>query len=137
MHRSVTQSGLWARGAPWGRLPADGSVAPASPTNSSSLSSPSAQSETVDRSPRAGETRSPTSAPRERTSGSTRDAASPVAGSTVIVVPRASLLWKPQPPLRYSSVVRDGVRISDAFGLTIPAVRSPEFSSRSLRTSNA
>jgi hypothetical protein len=76
--------------------------------------------------------RRPISAPRDRTSGFTRCAGSPVAGSTVMVVPRASLLWNPRPPLRYSSVVAVGAKTSDAYGHAIAALRRPEFSGRSL-----
>ena len=36
-------------------------------------------------------------APLARTSGVTRVAGLPVTGSSVIVTPRASLLWKPRP----------------------------------------
>jgi len=56
-----------------------------------------------------------------------------VEGSIVIVVPRASLLWKPSPALRYSSVGAVGAKMSDAFGLAIAADRRPEFSVRVAR----
>lgn len=42
----------------------------------------------------------PTSAPFVRTSGLTFWTGSPVVGETVIVDPRASLLWKPYPLLK-------------------------------------
>jgi hypothetical protein len=56
---------------PMRRLPSPGSVVPASPTKSSSLSSPTVQSASVDRNSGRGDARRPISAPRERTSGST------------------------------------------------------------------
>jgi len=72
----------------------------------------------------------------ERTSGSTRDTRSPVDGSTVIVVPRASLLWIHSRRSRTPRWDASGAKTSDAFGLTMPAVRFPEFSALSLETSN-
>ena len=77
-------------------LAADGSVAPPSPMNRSSLSRFSVESASVERHRGSGVTRTP-SRRREGTSGSTRCTRSPDTGSTVIVVPRASLLWNPSP----------------------------------------
>jgi hypothetical protein len=54
-----------------------------------------------------------------------RVAGAPVTGSTVIVAPRASLLWKPTPPFRYSSVRRQGPRVTVAFGLSRAATSVP------------
>ena len=79
--------------------------------------------------------RKPTSRARERTRGVTLSAASPVFGSSVIVVPRASLLWKPLPMLKYASVSRHGPAITLRLGLNKWSLAVPEFSGRSLRTS--
>ena len=45
----------------------------------------------------------------------------------MIVVPRASLLWNPNPRTEYSSVDAVGTKTIDAFGLTMPALLVPEF----------
>ena len=69
-----------------------GRVVPASPVNTNSESWSSAQSAAEVVNPANGLLRRPSSYPVVRTSGLTRLAAAPVAGSTVMVVPRASLL---------------------------------------------
>src|SRR5262249_45215672 len=79
--------------------------------------------------------RTPISAPFVRTNGVTR--ATTVVGSfgsTVIVVPRASLLWNPKPPLRYTSVRAQGPKIRLSLGLKIASVLLPELTARSLST---
>src|SRR5690606_24620428 len=87
----------WGRGRqkfaqvrPMRPLASLGSVVPASPTKSSSLSSSTPQTASVVCQPAAGMARNPTSAPRDRASGSTGSTASPVAGSTDWTVPRPS-----------------------------------------------
>ena len=72
---------------------------PASPTNTSSESSPSVHAVTVICIRGMRTVLILISAPVARASGVTRLAGSPVTGSTVIVAPRASLLWKPRPAL--------------------------------------
>src|SRR5262245_2486861 len=52
-----------------------------------------------------------------------------------MVVPRASLLWKPWPQLRKYSVFDHGPKIADSFGETIESRFLPEFSGRLLSTS--
>jgi hypothetical protein len=54
--------------------------------------------------------------PCEATSGGTLSTASPVLGSTAAVVPRASLLWKPRPALKKSSVLAKGPAIRLSLG---------------------
>lgn len=71
-----------------GRL---GSVDPPSPVNRSSESSDSVHSASVALTRSPANSRPPISAPRERTSGVTLLAGAPELGSTVMVVPRASL----------------------------------------------
>jgi hypothetical protein len=71
--------------------------------------------------------RIPISLPLARTSGVTCETGSPLDGSRAIVVPRASLLWKPRPAFTYSSVPRHGPTIAPPFGLTIPANVVPLF----------
>lgn len=73
--------------------------------------------------------RTPTSTPVASTSGSTRSTGvTPSVGSTVIVAPRASLLWKPRPTLTNSSVSFSfhGPSTTDAFGLTIDQFRGSD-----------
>ncbi len=77
-----------------GRL---GSVVPPSPVNSNSESSFRVQKASVALRLSPRNSRLPISASREPTSGFTFCAGSPVLGSTVIVVPRASLEGKPVP----------------------------------------
>ncbi len=80
--------------------------------------------------------RTPTSAPLARTIGFTRSAAvTPSAGSTVIVVPRASFSWKPRPALTKNSVSAHGPNTNESFGLVMLSLAEPLFASRSLSTS--
>ena len=111
------------------------SVVPASPTNRSSESCRRRHSASVVVNPGRRRLRRPASYPVVRTSGSTRCTGSLVFGSTVIVVPRASLLWKPCPQLRKYSVFDHGPKISESLGESIPSLVSPEFSGMSLDTS--
>src|SRR5918993_263530 len=78
--------------------------------------------------PRTATVRTPNSAPCARAKGGDAVADSPVNGSTFSVMPRAELEWNPRPQFAYSSVPRQGPNAADTFGLTIPAVRSPELS---------
>src|SRR5437899_6646000 len=71
--------------------------------------------------------RRPSSVPFARTSGVTRSTGCPVAGSRVIVAPRASLLWKPSPAFAYSSVPPNGPITRPPLGLTRPARATPPF----------
>ena len=77
---------------PTRRVRPNASVVPASPTNNSSLSRSSAHTDAVVRNHSPRDDRTPNSAARERTSGLTCVAESPLSGSNRIVVPRASLL---------------------------------------------
>ena len=63
-----------------------------SPTNTNSESSSRYQIARVEFNPRIAAVRMPISAPLERTSGLTRSTGAPLLGSTLMVVPRASLL---------------------------------------------
>ncbi len=80
--------------------------------------------------------RTPTSAPLARTIGLTRSAVvTPSAGSTVIVVPRASFSWKPRPALTKNSVSAHGPNTNESLGLAMLSLAEPLFTSRSLSTS--
>ena len=82
--------------------------------------------------------RTPTSAPLARTIGLTRSAVvTPSAGSTVIVVPRASFSWKPRPALMKNSVSAHGPNTNESLGLVMLSLAEPLFASRSLSTSNS
>ena len=80
--RSATarSASSWSTPRPTRRLGRPASVVPASPTNSSSESSPRYHSESVDCSPRTRTVRRPNSAPFARTSGVTGSAGSPRGG---------------------------------------------------------
>ena len=75
------------------------SVVPASPTNSSSESRSSVQTATVDCTCGIATVRRPISAPLRAHQRRDAIGGQVGAGSTVIVAPRASLLWKPMPAL--------------------------------------
>ena len=88
------------------RLARLASVVPASPTNTSSESRSSSHSASELCRPGIASVRTPSSQPLARDQARHRlSAASPVFGSTVVVVPRASLLWKPRPALTKNSVL--------------------------------
>jgi hypothetical protein len=74
------------------RLAALGSVVPASPTYTSSESESRRHNASELWSPGITSVRTPSSTPLALTSGATRSTGSPVFGSVVVVVPRASLL---------------------------------------------
>ena len=78
----------------------------------------------------------PTSAPVAGTNGFTRSTGSPVLGSTVIVEPRASLLWNPRPAFRNHAVLAQGPRLRPSLGLNSVELASPELSGLSLATWN-
>src|SRR5712691_446258 len=121
---------------PYRRLARLGSVIPASPEKTSSEPSVKYQNARVEFRPGIQVLRTPISAPFVRTKGSTRWAGSPGGFLlTVIVVPRASLLWNPKPPLRYSSVLAQGPKIKLSLGLKIASVLLPELAAVSLLTS--
>ena len=67
--------------------------------------------------------RRPSSLPLVRTSGTAEVMGSPVLAVTRAVMPRASLLWKPQPLLAKNSVCDHGPKISESLGLLIQALR--------------
>src|SRR4051812_30186114 len=84
--------------------------------------------------PLNGDARRPSSPPLARTRAFTRSAAAPVAGSTVIVAPRTSLLWKPVPAFTKYSTFDQGPNTSPIFGLTSDALPFPELAALSLST---
>ena len=54
-----------------------------------------------------------------------------------MVVPRASLLWKPRPALMKYSVFAHGPSTTVAFGLTIESLALPELAGTLLSTSKS
>src|SRR2546423_2213284 len=114
-----------------GRL---GCVVPASPTNTSSEAMSRRQSATEVCTHLNGDARRPSSPPFARTSAFTRSAAAPVAGSTLIVAPRTSLLWKPYPALTKYSTLDHGPKTRPSLGLTSAALPLPELAALSLST---
>ena len=70
--------------------------------------------------------RAPTSSPREATRPGTLSMASPLFGSSLAVVPRASLLWKPRPALKKNSVFAHGPKISESLGDSMLSLARPE-----------
>ena len=104
---------------PCRRLGRLASVVPASPTNTSSEASVRrhSASERLQAGQRS-RVRTPISAPLERTSGVTASAGRAASsGRRVIVVPRASLLWKPLPAVRRSTrCCAHGPKISASLG---------------------
>jgi len=120
--RSVVEEGTSRRDA--GPV----SVVPPSPLNTSSLSSFRYQRASDDCTFGRASVRTPSSAPVLRTSGVAESTGSPDFGSTLIVTPRASLLWKPVPALTKYSVLYQGPNTNDAFGEAMPDATFPEFS---------